>query len=816
MEANLRLLISRIPRLITSGSNAPTAIRAGSNRVFRHPLRKRVAYPLCLLCFAGIVFWKIILTREYTILSYPDSSVQSYPWFQYIAVTLHRGNFPLWDPFTFGGRSFIGEVQTGAFYPLNILMGLLPLNARGLLPMTIIEGFVVLHCFLASLFTYLLARYLGLPRFSSLVSGVAFAYSGSIGVRAFGQINILCAATWLPVVFLCYFKSLDAITWKRRLFFANLSGLALALCLLGGHHQPFIYCSIAIACTAILMVVFSQSRGAFPSRSIRRNVLAVTPLLFSFALAYSSIQLLPSVEYASHAYRWIGGQAPVLANHRIPYSIGSTLDKLPPEGVLDLVFPFIVSVDNTPYFGVLPALFVLFSVSEIRKSKVVRICWCLALLFLTLALADITPLHGIFYFMVPGFGRTRSADRSLMVFHLAVSLLAGVGCTLFLRPTSKKERNLRLRSIQIFGAFSLISSFLAVVAYFYRSQVLYLATNYNSLFFACILLLLGAALARARFFGVLRIRFVKVALIVLCLLDYHYLLSVHIRTKEAFDRKTNYEPAQYYREDGVLKFLRSQPGTFRVDFRGEYYPKNIGEVYRLETMSGHGATAPKEFIDLAIAGHFGVGRLSDLYNVKYVVSNEDLSLPRVFGEDRTKVYENRTCLARAWLVGTVIPKKNSEELLPALLDPLFDPRNAALVYGRPGSSLPWENPAGEPGFTGPSSGDVHFEAHGPNRFTVIAETPEAAFLVVSENWDPSWKATTNGIPSSVQLTDGALMGVNVGPGRSTIGFRYRPKGIYWSLALAGVAGIALLYTGLGKGRAPEPASGLLVDRRLSD
>jgi len=59
----LRLLISRIPRLITSVQCAHCH-SAGSNRVFRHPLRKRVAYPLCLLCFAGIVFWKIILTRE--------------------------------------------------------------------------------------------------------------------------------------------------------------------------------------------------------------------------------------------------------------------------------------------------------------------------------------------------------------------------------------------------------------------------------------------------------------------------------------------------------------------------------------------------------------------------------------------------------------------------------------------------------------------------------------------------------------------------------------------------------------------------------
>src|SRR4029453_12189775 len=126
-------------------------------------------------------------------------------------------------------RSFIGETQTGAFYPLNLLMGMFPRNAKGLLPVSLIEGFVIFHVFLASLFMYGLATHFGLNRFSAFVAGTTFAFSGSVGLRAFAQVNLFYASVWVPAVFWCYAKSLEGDQPFRQLLFANLAGLALAL-----------------------------------------------------------------------------------------------------------------------------------------------------------------------------------------------------------------------------------------------------------------------------------------------------------------------------------------------------------------------------------------------------------------------------------------------------------------------------------------------------------------------------------------------------------------------------------------------------------
>ena len=208
-----------------------------------------------------------------------------------------------------GGRSFIGETQTGAFYPLNLLMGLFPRNAKGLLPVSLIEGFVILHAFLAAFFMYGLATHFGLNRFSAFVAGIAFAFGGSLGLRAFAQVNLFYASVWVPAVFWCYAESLRAHHLFRQILFANLAGLALALSLLAGHHQPFIYVSLALAGVALALWLRSR-KSPDESPSPAPLILRQTLLLFAFALAYASLQLLPSLEYSKLAYRWVEQRQP--------------------------------------------------------------------------------------------------------------------------------------------------------------------------------------------------------------------------------------------------------------------------------------------------------------------------------------------------------------------------------------------------------------------------------------------------------------------------------------------------------------------------
>src|SRR3990167_9888848 len=77
---------------------------------------------------------------------------------------------PLWNPYNFSGNPHAASLQSGPFYPLNILFLFLPYIA----PWTI---FIVLQPILTGIFSYLFARELKLSTKSSVFSGLLFAFS---------------------------------------------------------------------------------------------------------------------------------------------------------------------------------------------------------------------------------------------------------------------------------------------------------------------------------------------------------------------------------------------------------------------------------------------------------------------------------------------------------------------------------------------------------------------------------------------------------------------------------------------------------------
>src|SRR6266567_6553270 len=57
-----------------------------------------------------------------------DPIRQQYPW-RWLAVSLEkRGQFPLWNPYSFAGTPLLANFQTAAFYPLNIFLLILPFS----------------------------------------------------------------------------------------------------------------------------------------------------------------------------------------------------------------------------------------------------------------------------------------------------------------------------------------------------------------------------------------------------------------------------------------------------------------------------------------------------------------------------------------------------------------------------------------------------------------------------------------------------------------------------------------------------------------
>ena len=745
-------------------------------------------YMLLFLIIILVVFWKIVLTGEYTILWSGDNSREAYAWMQYLARSIHVHALPFWNPYSEAGRLFIGEPTTGVFYPLNLLFALFPLRANGLQPGWVLEYLVVVHFLIAAALMYLLARHLRFQRFGAAVAALTFTFCGSLSFRATSQISIFTASVWLPGVFWAYSLALGAKSLRKQVVFANLGGLALALCLLAGHHQPFLYCSTSVAIVAVALffrgsISFCDGQEQLVTR---RQIIQATAFLFVFALMYSSLQVLPTLEYSHHAYRWIGDAAPVAADSNVPYAKVATSYILHPQDLATAVFPFLRWTENAIYLGILPLLLVAFSVFLLRKSALVRILWLMAAVFFFTTMGDLFPVHGILYELLPGWSKGREAIRGLVMTHFSLALLAGVGCQGFLAVWSKKQRKYRLWLVWCFGVFS-VALTLLLFAFQLAGVTLKSEASFDSLSTACLLLLITAALGLARVYGGVRKKGLRVAIIVVLALDYGAYMSPRILPKQGFNRTSNYEPTRYYQKDEVIRFLQSQPGVFRTSF-DEHYSRNLGEVEKLDTIDGYGATRIRWFQDFVFGPHG-----QDLLNVRYIVSKKDLGGQPVFQSGPEKVFVNPDCFSRAWLATHIVVANNNQRALGIVQHATLDLKDTAVVETKLNSELaPMAgNLANASAGDNVSSPAALFQRGGPNRFSVHVQVLRPSILVVSETWYPGWRATVNGVKREIWRTDGALMGVYLQPGANDIQFRFRPTQLYKGLALTAL-GLGIL------------------------
>ena len=328
------------------------------------------------------------------------------------------------------------------------------------------------------------------------------------------------------------------------------------------------------------------------------------------------------------------------------------------------------------------------------------------------------------------------------------------------------------------------------------TQLHCLLQAYGTSAFACLLLLATSAVGLVRVFGFARRLTLQVTVAIILLFDFHYLLSPHLRLKREFDRKANFEPKQYYSQDDVIQFLQSCNGPFRVDFHDDYYPKNSGEVFKLETINGYGATSLKQFYHFQAEAYPTRNIVTDMLNVRYIVSQKKLDLPVAFQGEHAKIYENPGFLPRAWLTAQIELKKDFNEMLPLLRERSFDPYLTAYI-DQPLGDL--RGLVSQPGAAGQTSslpadrGTAVFVRESPNRFRVETSSPQPKLLVVSQNWYPGWKATVNGRPRPVERVNGTLMGVQVDSGAALVEIWYRPTGFVWALGMTLAASGVLAY-----------------------
>ena len=159
----------------------------------RGPGPHKIAVVLGILALVGLYFSDFLTGR--LLLVERDLTTFFYP-FRFIWVeTLRQGQFPFWNPYIKCGVPLFATVQPGVLYPFSLLYLILPLDLA-------FNWVIILHFFLAAVFTYALMRELGASVQGSLAGALAFLFSGYL-ISVHNVLNTLISASWYPLVILC-------------------------------------------------------------------------------------------------------------------------------------------------------------------------------------------------------------------------------------------------------------------------------------------------------------------------------------------------------------------------------------------------------------------------------------------------------------------------------------------------------------------------------------------------------------------------------------------------------------------------------------
>jgi hypothetical protein len=685
-----------------------------------------------------------------------DVATQFIPWFGWLGERLAAGVVPQWNPAVFSGLPSAGDPLSGwGYLPAMGLFGALPLGAAT-------HAFLAVQLLLVATGTYVLARALRLPPLGALAAALVAACNGFTFQRNGCCVAFVSVEAWIPWLLLGIERAL-VTTGARRVGSWALAGVALSQVAGGWLGQGLLY---ALLLAALWLVGRTLSLpGGWRART--RTLAMTTAGLAVAGAGLAAAVILPRLQV---------NPATNLAGGYPGQSLSAWHGGWWPADWVALVQP------GTWHVGALPLALATVALVVGRRDRLVWLLGGILLAALVLTMPVVTPVNAPL-FIVPGMDRvlTHAPQRALLIAYPAIALLTGVAVSRLGRPGP--------------GATAVaVALVLAVSGELAWANVRAFQAGFDA----------------DRNPDVLR----------------------------RIDPDTFYDPSsagaflQRQRDRGELGRYAAFTPVPRADGRvvaASYfffwqYPSvqaleahNESMLLGLEHVQGYNPTHLARYDDLVEAANGGDqdyhvanlypaafdSGLFDLLNGRWVlvsraVDHRDADLvgdrmagwPEVFTGRRIAVLENPDALPRAWVVHDV------EQVAPGgavarLLDGRVDPATTALVETRP------------PPVDAGARGSAAVVARGTDHLTIEVDATGAGLLVVSEPYHPAWRATVDGRPAELLVTDHVLRGVPVPAGRHTVELTYDDTVLHAGLGATAVtaAGLAVAALWLRRRRA---------------
>ncbi|PIY69204.1 hypothetical protein COY90_01930 [Candidatus Roizmanbacteria bacterium CG_4_10_14_0_8_um_filter_39_9] len=380
--------------------------------VWERPDYKIIVALLCivLVFFADVVFFgKVLFAGDNASINVPSKVL--------MFDMIRRGQLPLWNPYMFSGTPFLADINLGLLYPLNILYLILS-------PLRALSYMIIIDVYLAGAFMYVYGRIMKLSRFAAVASSLIFMFSGSVMTFTLNT-PILNSVVLIPLILIFLEMSIQ----KKSLAFVLGISIVLSLQIFAGHAQFFYYSSLLVA----VYLLFRSNESLFT----RIKLLATIFIPVNFLTA---IQLIPFLELTTFSTR------PVF---NFAYASSSS----PVISLLHMIFVNIFGVfkdgtswgamaDTNGYVGIVPLILAMVALIKI-KDRVITFYGGVALVTFLIALGKYSPLYYLAFYVLPFFSRFRSPPSILILYSVALSMLAGYGFDYIFSGNTVNKRLLR-------------------------------------------------------------------------------------------------------------------------------------------------------------------------------------------------------------------------------------------------------------------------------------------------------------------------------------------------------------------------------------
>jgi hypothetical protein len=614
---------------------------------------------------AGLPFKNFLIT---------DPIRQQIPWRKLTIDTIKKGTFDAWNAYSFSGTPLSTNIQSGFFYPLNVLFLLVPFPIAWTM-------LIVLQQILSGVFFYLfLRKSMTLSSYASLFGALCFMFSGfSIMWLTWGTIGQ--TLMWLPLLLVLSDVLLSATSSKKRIIISISIGLTLSTQYFAGHSQIFLYSSILFAVYWLYRLSFSQiliRKGAVVGMvgGVGLFVLLSSVHWIPFLLDMKTISRLQDAALVTKEGFFIPYQN--LVQFLIPDFFGNPAT-LNYWGIWNYA-------EFCGYIGIPGLFFVLYSLFSHRKKDM--IFWFLTV-SLGLLFALPTAISLVPYRLQIPIVSSLQPTRLLSLVDVGLCVLAGLGLDAWLIQ-SRKRFSIFICTVLavVFG----IIWYLVKVNPFKIIQENLDVTGRNSIFptviFGLVVVVLIIRVLMERIAGKKSMIPIFVSVVLLIGISFYDLSRFGWKFTPFTDS------ALFFPKTEIITFLEKQTTPFRITAVDDrILPPNVSAYYGIESIGGYDPLyearyekfiAAMERGEPNITPPFGFNRiiapknitspLFQLLGVRYVLSLSDISDSRfmkVKQEGQTRLYEYRDVLPRVYLLHNIEVIYDEESCVKALYAPTF-------------------------------------------------------------------------------------------------------------------------------------------------